>query len=73
MEKFDEFSDRVYKVRFGNIKTMSKYLSENANLFPNAKLDMMLKDNGMFEDVIVFETPEDLLLYKLKFEQQGNN
>ena len=66
MEKSDEFSDLVYRVRNGNLNSAHRNLRENSDLFPNAKTDWLLKDNGMFEDVIVFDTPEDLLLFKLK-------
>lgn len=67
MENPDEFSDRVYKVRNGNENRVIKCLSENRHLFPNANIDMMLTDKKYFVDVIVFETPEDHILFKLKY------
>ena len=62
----DEFRGRVVKTRLNGLTTSFKRYDEIQKLWPESEIDVLYEDGKAFV-VIVFESTEDCLAFKLKY------
>ncbi|MFI5405733.1 MAG: hypothetical protein ACHQ1D_04385 [Nitrososphaerales archaeon] len=62
----DEFRGRVVKTRLNGLTTSFKRYDEIQKLWPESEIDVVYEDGKAFV-VVVFESTEDCLAFKLKY------
>lgn len=65
-----EFSDRVCKTRLSGFNTSFEKLDEIRKEWPGSEIDVVYEGTGLTHEpvvVVVFETTEDCLAFKLKY------
>jgi hypothetical protein len=62
----DEFIGRVVKTRLSGLGSSSKRLTETVKAWPGSEIDVVY-ENGRAIVVVVFESTEDCLAFKLKY------